>query len=105
MNFYIQCKNIIKKLRECKNSWPFRKPVDQKEVPDYFEVITEPMDIQTLENNLESGCYKNKEIFVKDLRKIFNNAKQYNKPHTIYHKYAKDLEHTVEDDIQNLKEN
>lgn len=49
--------------------------------------------------------YKNKEAFTKDLKKIFVNAKTYNKPHTIYHKYAKDLEHLVEDDVHNLKEN
>jgi histone acetyltransferase len=61
--------------------------------------------VSTLENNLESGMYKTKEKFVKDLKKIFTNAKNYNKPHTIYHKYAKDIENSIEDSIKNLKEN
>jgi len=43
VNFYTQCKNIIQKLKSNKNSWPFLKPVDFKEVPDYYEVIKEPM--------------------------------------------------------------
>jgi len=43
INFYTQCKNIIDKLRSDKNSWPFHKPVDLKEVPDYYDVIKEPM--------------------------------------------------------------
>jgi histone acetyltransferase len=62
------------------------------------------LDLQTLESNLESGLYRTKEKFVRDLKKIFTNAKNYNKPHTIYHKYSKDLESCVEDDIKNLKE-
>jgi hypothetical protein len=63
------------------------------------------IDISTLESNLESGMYKTKDKFVKDLKKIFTNAKSYNKPHTIYHKYAKDIESSIEDDIKALKDN
>jgi hypothetical protein len=58
-----------------------------------------------LEGNLESGKYKNKEDFVIDLKKIFTNAKMYNKSSSIFHKYAVYLENIVEDDIKNLKEN
>jgi len=57
-----------------------------------------------LESNLDSGSYKTKEKFVRDLKKIFINSKHYNKPHTIYHKYAKDLENFIEDDIKSLKD-
>jgi len=28
-------------------SWPFREPVDPKEVPDYYAVIKEPMGKST----------------------------------------------------------
>jgi len=113
VNFYSQCKNIIQKLKSNKNSWPFLKPVDYKEVPDYYEVIKEPMgnkikltilDVRTLEQNLESGTYKNKDSFIKDIKKIFTNAKTYNKSFTIYHKYAKDLEFLVEEDLKNLND-
>ena len=48
--------------------------------------------------------YKTKDKFVKDLKKIFTNAKAYNKPHTSYHKYAKDFEANIEDDIKCLKD-
>lgn len=105
VNFFTQCRNIIAKMKNNKNSWPFLKPVDPKEVPNYYETIKEPMDLQTLEGNLETGMYKTKEIFVSDLQKIFTNAKSFNKPHTIYHKYAKDIESSIQDDIKNLKDN
>jgi hypothetical protein len=62
------------------------------------------LDLQTLESNLESGIYTEKSKFVKDLMLIFSNAKSYNKPNTIYHKYAKDLETMVEEDIRSLRD-
>jgi histone acetyltransferase len=115
-NFLTQCRNIITKLKTNKNSWPFLTPVDAKNVPDYYELIKEPMgkfnyfkillltDVQTLERNLEMGCYT-RDSFVKDLKKIFNNAKTYNKSSSIYHKYAIALENSVEDEVKNLKDN
>ena len=37
-------------LVEHENSWPFRKPVDRKEVPDYYDHIEEPMGINYFYN-------------------------------------------------------
>ena len=34
---------------------PFKRPVTEKEAPDYHEVIKNPMDLQTLKKLLESG--------------------------------------------------
>jgi len=45
INFFTQCRNLVNKIKQNKNSWPFIKPVDPKEVPDYYEVIKEPMGI------------------------------------------------------------
>jgi hypothetical protein len=53
---------------------------------------------------LNKGLYNIKDKFVVDLRKIFSNAKIYNKPNTIYHKYAKDIEASIEDDIRLLRD-
>ena len=103
-NFLFQCRNIINKLRNHSNSWPYREPVDANEVQDYYQKIKEPMDLQTLEKGVESGKYKNKTAFVKDLKKIFNNARTYNKAGTIYYKYATNLEEFIEEDIKKLKE-
>jgi histone acetyltransferase len=62
------------------------------------------LDLQTLERGLETGNYKTKECFVKDVKKIFSNAKQYNKANSIYHKYAAAMEIFIEEDLKNLKE-
>jgi hypothetical protein len=61
--------------------------------------------LQTLENNLDLGNYKDKASFKKDLIKIFENAKKYNKPSTFYYKSARELENLIEADIRNLVDN
>jgi hypothetical protein len=42
-SLYTQMKNIIKKIKLNKNSWPFHSPVDASQVTDYYSVIKEPM--------------------------------------------------------------
>jgi histone acetyltransferase len=104
VNFLTQCRNIILKLKTHTNSWPFREPVDAQYVQDYYQKIKEPMDLETLEKGVESGKYKNKAVFEKDLRKIFSNARTYNKSGTIYYKFANTLENYIEEDLKKLKE-
>lgn len=48
---------------EHENSWPFRKPVDQKKVPDYYDVIKNPMDLETAQKKLKNKEFTNKEVF------------------------------------------
>lgn len=38
-----QCEDILKSLYDHENAWPFRQPVSQKQAPDYYAVISEPM--------------------------------------------------------------
>ncbi len=43
VNLLTQCRNIIQKIRQNKNSWPFLTPVNKSEVLDYYDVIKDPM--------------------------------------------------------------
>ena len=104
VNFLTQCRNIINKLKNQEKSREFREPVDKNLVPDYYQTITEPMDLSTLEKGVESGKYKYKIDFEKDLRKIFNNARIYNGPNTHYYKNADFLENFIENDLKKLKD-
>lgn len=38
-----------------RNSWPFKQPVDQNEVPKYYEVIKEPMGKEAVAR-IELNC-------------------------------------------------
>ena len=54
------------------------KPVDMKKVPDYYDIIKQPMDLEQIQKKLNSGTYKTSESFKRDLQKIFENARTYN---------------------------
>ena len=96
-SFKEQCDEVISTLVSHENSWPFRKPVDTKKIRDYLEVIQEPMDLETIQRKVDaaeegSGVYQNMDGFQKDLKLMFENARIYNNPDTIYYKYAHQLE-------------
>ncbi|CAK8543521.1 unnamed protein product [Lathyrus sativus] len=71
------------------DAWPFKEPVDPRDVPDYYEIIKDPMDLKTMSKRVESEqYYVTFEMFVEDVRRMFGNARTYNSPETIYYKCA-----------------
>lgn len=79
---------ILFLLKKNLNSEPFLKPVDPiaLNIPDYFSIIHEPMDLSTVEKNLLNSSYKNHLEFASDVRKIWNNSFLYNaKGSVVYH--------------------
>uniref|UniRef100_A0A8C1RX02 Bromodomain and WD repeat domain containing 1 n=1 Tax=Cyprinus carpio TaxID=7962 RepID=A0A8C1RX02_CYPCA len=80
------CKRLLDYMFECEDSEPFRDPVDQREYPDYCNIIDTPMDLGTVRQTLEEDRYENPIDLCKDTRQIFTNAKSYtpNKRSKIY---------------------
>ena len=74
-SFWGGCMKVVEQLKDCKESWPFLKPVKKEEVPDYYQVISHPMDFQTIENKIKSRSYPSKAHFRRDVLLIFQNAK------------------------------
>ncbi|KAH9729591.1 Histone acetyltransferase GCN5 [Citrus sinensis] len=71
------------------DAWPFKEPVDARDVPDYYEIIKDPMDLRTMSKRVESEqYYVTFEMFVADVKRMFANARTYNSPDTIYYKCA-----------------
>ncbi len=56
------------------------KPVDVEglRLHDYFDIITNPIDLSTIKSKLYSGDYKNKNEFAADMRLMFDNCYKYN---------------------------
>ncbi|KAL3625658.1 hypothetical protein CASFOL_030512 [Castilleja foliolosa] len=72
---------VIKKIMQMDAAVPFNAPVNPVAlgIPDYFEVITTPMDFGTICGNLEKGeKYKNSEEVFKDVQYIWDNCYKYN---------------------------
>ncbi|XP_008225392.1 PREDICTED: transcription factor GTE12 isoform X3 [Prunus mume] len=89
----LQCSTILKTLITHKDGWAFSKPVDplSLNIPDYFHIISHPMDLGTIKSKLEKNMYRNTEEFAADVRLTFSNAMVYNPPANIFHQMAKNL--------------
>jgi histone acetyltransferase len=77
-----QEKSLKEKLRDFLRSmkaheaiWPFVEPVDANEVPDYYEIIKNPIDLTMISKRLDEGFYITKEIFRADLQRMLDNCK------------------------------
>jgi histone acetyltransferase len=86
-------RSLIKEMHDHPDAWPFKEPVDAQSVPGYYEIIKNPMDLKTMSERLESEqYYVTFEMFLADARRMFENARTYNSPKTIYYKCATKLE-------------
>ncbi|CAI9787019.1 unnamed protein product [Fraxinus pennsylvanica] len=92
-SFKKQCRSILRSLMEHPHGFAFNQPVDPVElkIPDYFSIITEPMDLGTIKHKLEGNTYFNAVEFASDVRLTFSNAMLYNPPGNYVHNFAKEL--------------
>ena len=81
-----RCKILLEILNRSKDSVEIRKPVSILDVPDYLEFVDHPMDLQTVWQQMQDGHYATPKDFAKDVRLIFQNAKNYykNKESKVY---------------------
>jgi hypothetical protein len=75
-----KCKVILKDLMAKDVNSIFAVPVDPValNIPTYFDVIEEPMDLGTISNNLESGDLNSPAEFIRLVRLVFQNAIKFN---------------------------
>ncbi|KAM9109112.1 bromodomain testis-specific protein [Megaptera novaeangliae] len=78
---YLQ-KVVLKALRKHNFSWPFQQPVDavKLKLPDYYTIIKNPMDLNTIKNRLEHKYYVKASECIEDFNTMFSNCYLYNKP-------------------------
>jgi Bromodomain len=48
--------------------------------------LQDPIDLRTIGERLDDGFYSSLEMFAADFRRMFNNARIYNAPETLYYK-------------------
>lgn len=73
------CMAILQHLKSLKAAQWFLYPVDPEadNVPDYFDVVQHPMDLQTVEKKLLQGAYHHPFLWQQDVRQVFFNAFSY----------------------------
>ncbi|KAH7285927.1 hypothetical protein KP509_33G051500 [Ceratopteris richardii] len=98
---HVFLRTVLKAVFEHGDAWPFKDPVDPREVPDYYDIIKDPIDLKTISKRLESEMYYlTLEMFSADMKRMFANARTYNSPDTIYYKCANRLEGFFTNKIQ-----
>lgn len=79
---------LLTDIRHHRDSWPFLSPVTKNEVPDYHDIISNPMDFGTIKYKLGNGDYETLDKFFSDCQLVFENCRLYNKEHSSVYKYV-----------------
>ncbi|XP_075228523.1 TATA-box binding protein associated factor 1 isoform X4 [Lycorma delicatula] len=69
---------ILNEMRDLPDVQPFLFPVSAKDVPDYYKIVSRPMDLQTIRENLRQKKYQSREEFLADVNQIVENSTLYN---------------------------
>uniref|UniRef100_A0A672ZT22 Bromodomain-containing protein 4-like n=1 Tax=Sphaeramia orbicularis TaxID=375764 RepID=A0A672ZT22_9TELE len=74
-------KVVLKTLWKHHFAWPFQAPVDaiKLNLPDYYKIIKNPMDMGTIKKRLENNYYWNAQECIHDFNTMFTNCYIYNK--------------------------
>jgi Bromodomain/TAZ zinc finger len=75
-----KCRPILQELLDDPYGWVFHDAVDPVALglPDYFDVIKNPMHMDLVRKKLENAIYSDMESFARDMRLVFQNAILYN---------------------------
>ena len=73
-------KRLLNNLWKHAHAWIFHEPVDPKKlnIPDYFDIIKQPMDFSLVRHKLQTNQYLRCQEFLYDLNLVFDNCIQYN---------------------------
>ncbi|KAJ2452936.1 hypothetical protein EV183_002605 [Coemansia sp. RSA 2336] len=79
---------LVRRIRKRDSYGFFLEPVDTEAVPDYLSVISQPMDLGTMQAKVEAEQYRSINEFRSDLLLVCANARKYNGTSSIYAKAA-----------------
>ena len=94
-------------MKKHKLAYIFMNPVDPVElkIPDYFDIIKNPMDLTTVEGRLKRGEYPTPLEFGRDMRLITSNALTYNPKQSSVHACALTFQEYFEKNFSEVEEN
>lgn len=76
----ILLETILNEMRDLPDTQPFWHPVSAKVVPDYYRIVTVPMDLQRIREKVHEKRYQSREEFLVDVNQIVENSTLYNGP-------------------------
>ncbi|XP_069550099.1 bromodomain and PHD finger-containing protein 3 [Brachyistius frenatus] len=81
-------RSTLDQLQEKDSAQIFSQPVNIKEVPDYLEFISQPMDFSSMCSKLESHAYRSVADLEADFNLMVSNCLLYNAKDTVFHRAA-----------------
>ncbi|XP_074498964.1 bromodomain and PHD finger-containing protein 3 isoform X3 [Sebastes fasciatus] len=81
-------RSTLEQLQEKDTAQIFAEPVNIKEVPDYLEFVSQPMDFATMRSKLESHAYRSVADLETDFNLMVSNCLLYNGKETVFHRVA-----------------
>jgi len=96
---YILDNILNEKIKTMQESWPFMKPVNKKQVKDYYEKIKQPMDLETISRKISSHKYHSRQEFITDMELIFQNSLAFNGENSEFTLKARVIVDTVLDTL------
>ncbi|XP_022537893.2 bromodomain and PHD finger-containing protein 3 [Astyanax mexicanus] len=84
-------RSTLEQLQEKDTAQIFTSPVNLKEVPDYLEFVSDPMDFSTMREKLEAHKYCSVLDLEADFNLMVSNCLKYNSTDTVFHKAATQL--------------
>ena len=91
-------------LKSKAEAYFFLDPVDWEALglPDYPQIISEPMDFSTIQNKLDSDSYTCVEDVLDDVQMIFDNCMLYNEEHSDIFKYASKMQEITKTEVSKV---
>ncbi|XP_067134209.1 transcription initiation factor TFIID subunit 1 isoform X1 [Centruroides vittatus] len=82
---------VTQKLKTIPESWPFHRPVNKKFVKDYYKIIKNPIDLDTVIRNIKGHKYHNREDFYNDVELLWKNSLTFNGAESQFTRKAKEI--------------
>ncbi|KAG4303844.1 hypothetical protein PORY_002773 [Pneumocystis oryctolagi] len=101
---YKYASSILRQLRKNRDARPFNQPVDpiKLNIPTYPTIITNPMDLGTIDKKLSSKQYSTVEAFTKDVYLVFTNCFTFNGSESPISTMAKNLQAIFDKQMQQM---
>lgn len=107
MNWRPSALKIVNLLWKGNQAYFFHEPVDpiKMEVPNYFMVIKNPMDLGTIKKRLSNNFYESPQQFLDDVSLIYDNCILYNGEESFIGKIAVGFKNQIKTIIETLNFN
>ncbi|KAG0100029.1 hypothetical protein BGZ93_004620 [Podila epicladia] len=102
---YKQCMKVWKKMFSQKAATHFKNPVDPiaENIPHYFDIIKNPMDLSTIKAKLEDGKYSGLSAFEDDVKLMIANCYTFNQIGSYVYNEGQTLEGVFEEEMRQIR--